>query len=163
MSAAEAETGRLVRTPTPVVYLLRDLPTSWRCERLKYHVELNPEVLSEATPPDLEISYIDISSVSRGGHIAPPQRLTFGDAPSRARRTVRTRDTIVSTVRTYLRAVARIPDDMDGFVCSTGFAVLRLRQVLDPDFLYYWASSPPFIEEVVARSVGVGYPAINGS
>jgi type I restriction enzyme S subunit len=162
-AATPAAETRVVRGPTPAFDALRVLPDEWRCERLKYHTWLNPETLSEATPADQRISYIDISAVDRNGQIAPPAELPFGEAPSRARRVVRTGDTIVSTVRTYLRAVAHIHPEMDGYICSTGFAVLRAKPSLDPRFLHYWASATPFIEDVVARSVGVSYPAITSS
>jgi type I restriction enzyme S subunit len=151
------------RIPAPALEALDSAPGDWRVERLKYHTRLNPDVLAESTPADTEISYIDISSVDRRGRVATPLTLVFGSAPSRARRVVRHGDTIVSTVRTYLRAVAQIPKEMDGFICSTGFAVLRPDESLVPRYLYYWASSTPFIEEVVARSVGVSYPAINAT
>ena len=81
--------------------------------------------------------------------------------PSRARRLLRPGDTIVSTVRTYLRAV--LPIEKSGLVGSTGFACLRPQRGLDPRFLGWWAQSDGLIEEVVARSVGVSYPAINPS
>ena len=47
-------------------------------------------------------------------------------------------------------------------VVSTGFAVLSPRSDLDARYLGWTAQSDVVIEEVVARSVGVSYPAING-
>lgn len=116
---------------------------------------LNDEVLPEATHPDWEFEYIDIGSVSRDHGVIATQRLTFGNAPSRARRVVRAGDVIVSTVRTYLRAVARIPDQCDGCVASTGFAVLRARRNADASFLGYAVVDPVFVDRVIALSVGV--------
>ena len=88
--------------------------------------------------------------------------MRFGVAPSRARRLVKDGDTIVSTVRTYLRAVWPIQGDTDDLVVSTGFAVLTPTDV-DPRYFSWWVLSDVFIEEVVACSVGVSYPAINAS
>jgi type I restriction enzyme S subunit len=127
---------------------------------LKYVVQLNPDVLPEETPPDYEFDYIDIASVDRQNGITRVQHLGFGDAPSRARRIVKAGDVIVSTVRTYLRAVASIGRDHDGHVCSTGFAVLRATDRINPRFLHYAVIDPRFVDEVVARSTGVSYPAI---
>ena len=45
-------------------------------------------------------------------------------------------------------------------VASTGSAVLSPGTDLDDRFLSWYAQSDPFIEEVVARLVGVSYPAI---
>ena len=89
--------------------------------------------------------------------------MRFGDAPSRARRLVVGGDTIVSTVRTYLRAVWPISGVTENLVVSTGFAVLTPTAV-DPRYFSWWVLSDPLgFEEVVARSVGVSYPAINAS
>ena len=72
---------------------------------LKRLVRINERALPESTDPEREIRYVDISSVGRGKLVKEPERMSFSDAPSRARRLVRQGDTIVSTVRTYLRAV----------------------------------------------------------
>lgn len=95
--------------------------------------------------------------------VAEPEAMSFGDAPSRARRILRTNDCIVSTVRTYLRAVAPVGPDLDGAIASTGFAVLTPGPRLHPKYLGWVVQSGPFIDEVVARSTGVSYPAINPS
>jgi type I restriction enzyme, S subunit len=69
--------------------------------------------------------------------------------------------TVVSTVRTYLRAIAQVPQADEQLVFSTGFAVLEARPNIDDRFLAYACRSQQFVDEVVARSVGVSYPAIN--
>lgn len=51
----------------------------------------------------------------------------FEDAPSRARRRVRHGDVIISTVRTYLQAIAQIENPPENLIVSTGFAVVRPR------------------------------------
>jgi len=59
-----------------------------------------------------------------------------------------------------LRAVAFV-DEPDDLVVSTGFAVLSPGAGVDPRYLYRAVQSKPFVDEVVARSTGVSYPAIN--
>ena len=131
----------------------------------KHAVSLNPEVLPENTPEETALSYVDIAALEGGDAAASlsPKELTFGTAPSRARRVLRAGDTILSTVRTYLKAVANFPEASDGLVASTGFAVFRPNGRLHPRFAYWAALSEPFIENVVAHSEGVSYPAINPS
>lgn len=145
--------------------LLTSLPEGWRSVPAKHATSLNPEVLSESTPEELELSYVDIAALEGGDAAASfsPKELTFGTAPSRARRVLRGGDTIISTVRTYLKAVANFPESQEGLVASTGFAVLRPNGRLQPRFAYWTALSEPFIENVVAHSEGVSYPAINPS
>ena len=135
---------------------------AWPRVPLKHVVDINRRVLPENTPPDTEFRYIDISTCGRGRLEAEPQSMRFADAPSRARRLVRQGDTIISTVRTYLRAVWPVAGPADDLVVSTGFAVLSPRGQLDPRFLGWVAQSDLVIAEIVARSVGVSYPAING-
>ncbi|MBA2556030.1 MAG: hypothetical protein H0V12_01590 [Chloroflexi bacterium] len=128
---------------------------------LKHLVRINARSLPETTDPECEFKYIDIGSVGRGVLLEEPQRLNFATAPSRARRLLRTGDTIISTVRTYLRAVWPIHDPSFDLVASTGFAVLTPGSRLDARYLGWLAQSDLVVEEIVARSVGVSYPAIN--
>ncbi len=132
-----------------------------RPRRLKTVAGINQRTLPETSPPDREFRYVDIGAVGRGHLAADPEPMTFESAPSRARRLVRPGDTIVSTVRTYLRAVWPVVGPTDDLVVSTGFAVLTPGPELDPRFLAWAVQSDHFIEEVVARSVGVSYPSIN--
>lgn len=132
--------------------------------RIKYLADVNRYVLPDSTDPDQWFRYVDISAVGAGGKlVVPEESVRFADAPSRARRVARPGDTVVSTVRTYLRAVARVPEVEGPLVFSTGFAVLGPKDMMEPRFLSYVCLSDYFIDEVAARSVGVSYPAVNPS
>jgi type I restriction enzyme, S subunit len=135
--------------------------SGWPTRRLKFLATINSDKLNDSTPADFAFRYIDISTVGRGRLTAEPEVLRFGDAPSRARRRVQPGDTIVSTVRTYLRAVWPVIPPTEDLVVSTAFAVLSPGDAVHPPYLGWCAQSDPFIEEVVARSTGVSYPAIN--
>lgn len=139
---------------------LGGLPERWSVKRLKYVSSINDEALPETTDPEYEFLYVDIGSVDATEGIQKKEPMVFETAPSRARRIVRDGDTILSTVRTYLRAVASIEQPEDNLIVSTGFAVVRPRGVA-PKFLGYCLRSSYFIETVVSRSVGVSYPATN--
>lgn len=125
---------------------------------------LNDESLPDSTPDGYTFDYVDISNVTEG-HISDDlETYTFRDAPSRARRVARQDDVIISTVRTYLRAIARVGETDGPTVYSTGFAVLRPdHDLVDPRYLSYVLSSRQVMDEIVATSVGVSYPAIQGS
>ena len=141
---------------------LGNIPAHWEVKRLKYLATVNDEALPETTDPEMEITYVDIGNVDSIRGITASENLVFENAPSRARRVVRQGDVIISTVRTYLKAVARIEPTDVNLIVSTGFAVVRPRH-LDDAFVAYALSSPYFVERVVAHSTGVGYPAINAS
>ena len=141
-----------------------DIPKSWTNKRLKYLTLYNNKTLVENTDENFEFDYIDISSVEYGRGITQKQHLIFRDAPSRARRVVRSGDVIISTVRTYLKAVATIEESKDPLIVSTGFIVLEaIPEEISPRFLHYAVLSDSFISLVEAYSVGISYPAINAS
>jgi type I restriction enzyme, S subunit len=140
---------------------LGEIPGHWHTLRLKYTSSINDEVLPENTNPDHEIQYVDISSVDAVEGIKKKEIMRFQEAPSRARRRVRNGDVIVSTVRTYLRAIAPIHNPEENLIVSTGFAVIRPQRDVNGNFAAYALRAPNFVEAVVARSVGVSYPAIN--
>lgn len=136
------------------------IPNHWEVRRLKYVVSCNDEVLSEMTPPSSVVNYVEISDVTYIKGIKGSTEYEFKDAPSRARRITRVNDVIISTVRTYLKAIARVnePD----VIVSTGFAVLRAQSIGDL-YLSYVVKSSGFIDDVVANSFGVTYPSITAS
>lgn len=130
--------------------------------RLKDVAYINRKVLPETTDPDYSFRYVDISAIDGLGTITVPGELTrFEDAPSRARRLAPVGSTVISTVRTYLRAIAQVPPVDDPLVFSTGFVVIEAAPTTDGRFLSYACRSQRFIDDVVSRSVGVSYPAIN--
>lgn len=141
---------------------LGDIPISWEVKPLKYYVSYNDETLSNSTDKDYNLKYIDIGNVNSDGVINEIVEYKFQDAPSRARRIVKNGDVIISTVRTYLKAIAKIEDD-EFIIVSTGFAVLRPKSNIDSDFLNVVVRANYFIEDVCANSFGVSYPAINAS
>ena len=137
-----------------------EIPTHWDVRKLKHWLLVNQATLPEDTDPDYTFDYLDIGSVGTGRLVAPPERIRFGDSPSRARRVVRQGDTIVSTVRTYLKAVWHAEEPKRDQIASTGFAVLTPRSSTCPKFISYLCQSQPFTDRVTANSVGVAYPAI---
>ena len=137
------------------------VPEHWDIAPLKRWVGVNEAVLPETTDPDFEFSYLEIGAVSNGQLVEQPRQIRFSDAPSRARRIVRQKDTIISTVRTYLKAVWFADKVDDHLVCSTGFAVLTPRRGADPKFVSYLVRSEFFTDRVTAESIGMAYPAIS--
>lgn len=143
---------------------IEEIPSHWKEAPIKYLVEINPESLGEKTEADLLINYIDIGNVNSYGEIKEIQPILFKDAPSRARRIVKKGDVVVSTVRTYLKAIAAVESDEENLIASTGFAVLRAdEENVAASYLKYAVRGGYFIEEVVASSTGVSYPAISST
>ena len=141
---------------------LGEIPAHWEVKRLKYSALINSDTLPETTDPDFVMSYIDIGNVDPYYGVISTEEITFQNAPSRARRIVHDGDTIISTVRTYLGAIALIHGLAPNTIVSTGFATIRPHKSV-PKFMSYVLREAGFVEEIVARSVGVSYPAVNVS
>jgi type I restriction enzyme S subunit len=132
----------------------------WPQTRVDVAADVNPEGL-QRKGVDGEINYIDIAAVTADGiERARVKQLPLNDAPSRAQRVVRQGDVIISTVRPYLRARALVADDMDGFVTSTGFCVLRPKPTCVPGYLDAVTSSEAFYAHLESRQSGSAYPAV---
>lgn len=157
------DAGDMTNVPDKNSETYRELPTGWSQKRLKYMATYNDEVLPESTDEDKMIDYVEISGVSLSRGVEEIKRMPFGYAPSRARRRVCDGDILISTVRTYLRAIANVQAASPDMIASTGFCVVRAHKGVDSGFLGWAAKAEPFVSEVVARSVGVSYPAINAS
>ena len=164
----ETVTGRIdVRTGQPYpaykpsgVEWLGEVPAHWEVQRLKHWVGINERTLPETTDPDFEFLYLEIGAVGIGALTEEPDLVRFESAPSRARRLVEYGDTIVSTVRTYLKAVLFVGETNDNIICSTGFAVMTPRRETASKFVSYLAQSNTFTDRLTAESVGIAYPAI---
>ncbi|KAB7742919.1 restriction endonuclease subunit S [Parvibaculum sedimenti] len=138
-----------------------EVPAHWEVKPLKHWLRERAKALGDKTSPEYEFDYLDISCVGTGFLTAKPERMKFEDAPSRARQIVQKGDTILSTVRTYLKAVYFIENDWPDLIASTGFAVLRPVEQVEPRLLGYVLQSSTFIERVIRASIGVAYPAIS--
>lgn len=83
-----------------------EIPSSWKVYKVKQIADSNNDVLPENYEEEQEIDYIEIGSVTYEHGVRTTEKMKFGNAPSRARRIVHNGDTIISTVRTYLKAIA---------------------------------------------------------
>ena len=102
--------------------------------------------------PSGKFRYVDFAGIDRlHKTITEYQTLLGADAPSRARKVIRTNDILVSTVRPNLNAVAMVPAHLDGQIASTGFCVLRPHlTAVEPRYLFYWTVTPSFVATLTA-------------
>jgi len=119
------------------------------------------ETVNPLQSPETEFDYIDVSSVSNQTfQIEETQRLTGKNAPSRARRLVKSDDVLFATVRPTLRRIALVPNELDHQVCSTGYFVLRPKLGLDHRFVFYFLFSEDFMGQMEKLQKGASYPAV---
>ena len=119
------------------------------------------ESVNPAASPDVDFDYIDVSSVSNETFvIETTQRMKGKDAPSRARRLVRSRDVLFATIRPTLKRIAITPDTLDRQVGSTGYFVMRPNEEVDHRFLFYFLFTGQFMGAMAALQKGASYPAV---
>ena len=122
-----------------------EIPAHWEVRRLKYLSTVNDEALAETTDPNMEMAYVDIGNVDSVAGITCAEDLVFEDAPSRVRRIVRNGDVIISTVRTYLKAIAQIePTDANLIVGLHPICWMELELNQESPTSFGLANNPGF-------------------
>jgi type I restriction enzyme S subunit len=132
------------------------VPRGWEVGTLGDLANLNPESWNKRTRPD-SISYVDLSN-TKWGAIEAVTEFQAGDAPSRAQRVLRPRDTIVGTVRPGNGSYAFVA--RSGLTASTGFAVLRPKGPEAASMIYLAATRRENIDRLAHLADGGAYPAV---
>lgn len=136
------------------------MKAGWQTRTLDDVLE-RTETINPLQSPNAEFDYIDVSSVSNTTfEIKETQRLKGKDAPSRARKLVRTNDVIFATIRPTLQRIAVVPEHLDKQVCSTGYIVLRPKRGIDHRLVFYWLLTEDFVGRMESLQRGASYPAV---
>ena len=129
----------------------------WRAGALRDLAELNARSWTGRHHPE-RVQYLDLANV-KDNHVAAVIEFAFDDAPSRARRSLCSGDTIVGTVRPGNRSFAFIDDPVPHLTASTGFAVLSPKEVENTAFVYLSATQDASIDQLAQVADGGAYPA----
>lgn len=136
------------------------MKTGWQTKSLA-DVLLKTETVNPNLQPESDFEYIDVSSVSNQTfQIEETQNLKGKDAPSRARKLVKTNDILFATIRPTLQRIAIVPSKLNNQVCSTGYFVLRPNQSIHYKYLYYYLFADGFMGQMEALQKGASYPAV---
>ena len=105
--------------------------------------------------------YIDLTSVDREtSSILETQSVSSNNAPSRAKQIVSKGDILFATTRPTLKRVCIIPDRFEGDICSTGFCVLRPKNAVLSNWIYYALKDDSFMTYITPLQKGASYPAV---
>ena len=139
------------------------LPDGWKHVKLA-DVVVRARQVNPARTPHSQFKYVDVSSISRENlRIESYEKHHAEDAPSRARKMIKTGDVTFATVRPNLRRIALVPSGLDGEICSTAFYVIRANPDLaDGEYLYFAVSWDDFVNRVSGHQRGSSYPAVTG-
>lgn len=139
---------------------ISNLPTDWKWVTIE-DVTLPIDKTQPRENPEDPFIYIDISSIDNSKNkITDPKNYLGKDAPSRARQLIKKGDVLFSTVRTYLKNIALVPEIYDDQIASTGFSVLRAKEFVDSKFLYYYCLTQEFLDPLNNLQRGTSYPAV---
>ncbi|MDH5525436.1 MAG: restriction endonuclease subunit S [Desulfobulbaceae bacterium] len=155
---------RKIKTVEPITPLFtkEELPTDWDLAPIN-DICLPVDKVNPKDNPDHEFQYIDISGIdNKILKIIQTKNYLGKDAPSRARQLVQSGDIVFSTVRTYLRNIARVSEKLDGQIASTGFCVLRAVEPELKKYLFYYVQYEKFLNELAKFQRGTSYPAVRG-
>jgi type I restriction enzyme S subunit len=134
--------------PQNEVLLRRTLPVDWVWAKLG-DVTQPVEKVHPKDAPSMEFIYLDISSIDNSiNKVTEPKLYLGAEAPSRARQLVHANDVLFSTVRTYLKNTALVPQQYNGQVASTGISVLRGEEGISGKYLFYYVLSDDFVATV---------------
>jgi len=137
-----------------------ELPKGWVKTKLG-EVCIPVETIQPGDTPDAEFTYFDIGGIdNEANRIAETKTVTGRNAPSRARQAVRKDDILFSTVRTYLRKIARVEREYPNPVASTGFTVIRAAEGVSSQFLFFQVLSENFLQPLHKLQTGTSYPAV---
>ncbi len=136
------------------------LPEGWVWKTLSSITQPILKIRPESEPEKV-FTYLDISGIDNYRNvIAETKSYRGADAPSRARQQVRSGDVLFSTVRTYLKNIAVVPDVYDGQVASTGFSILRGESGVVGKYIFYYTLTEGFLDELSKLQRGSSYPAV---
>ena len=160
ITASEAQKKALMQQLLTGQKRLPGFKGEWREVQLGEVVEIDPETLGSATPLGFYMQYISLSEVTSGEIEKELPRISFAEAPSRARKVVTKGYLLVSTVRPNLQGFAKVRRTDNDLVASTGFAVLRARTKTNIDFVFHWLFCERITKQLHALVAGSNYPAV---
>ena len=139
------------------------MKAGWEVKRIKDLVEKTTNI---KWSDHIEgFNYIDLSSVSRDTlKITDTTKVNAKNAPSRAKKIVKSGDVIFATTRPTLNRVTIIDKDYHNQICSTGYSVLRPKQdKLLAKYLFYFIRAESFMKVMESLQRGASYPAVTDS
>ncbi|MCC5845919.1 MAG: restriction endonuclease subunit S [Verrucomicrobia bacterium] len=134
------------------------IPEGWEVKRIADICSLNAKSWNGKKHPE-HINYVDLANC-KNGYILSTSEYSWKDTPSRARRVLRSGDTIVGTVRPGNRSFALVGMTEGNLTGSTGFAVISPKENFLREFIYLHACGDENISRLQQLADGAAYPAV---
>ena len=140
-----------------------DINPDWEMVDLNEVCEINKNKIGEnEINKDKKYIYVDISSLNNKTNEIDFSNIIKGkDLPSRARRIGNNNETIFSSVRPNLKAIAYLEEIKENTIFSTGFMILTPKNNIISKYLYYLVCSEYFTTQLISKMGRGAYPSVN--
>ena len=139
-----------------------DIDPEWEIIKMNEIAEVNPESIDPSSIYQDWFTYINISCIeNETGIVDYSNKIKIADAPSRARRLVKSDDILLSTVRPNLKAFGYVDKEPERFIASTGFALIRTNSKCLSKFLYFLLFQDYMVSQMIGSMEKGSYPSIN--
>lgn len=120
----------------------------------------------EINPSNIKIStkYIEYLDIANCKEFKTERLINDSTLPSRAKRTPKINDVLLSSVRPNNKNINYITKNnyVDNLIVSTGFIILRPNiKLIKSHYIYNYINRDDITDYFVSKSIGSGYPAIN--
>lgn len=130
-------------------------------ENILGKILVKTETINPTKIPNKNFEYIDVSSVNNKTFlIESTSIINSTNAPSRARKLVKKGDVIFATVRPTLKRIAIVPNNLNEQICSTGYFVLRSKENIVNELIFYYLQTYRFMSNMEKLQKGASYPAV---
>jgi len=143
-------------------WFVEEAQDDWPVVKIGDFVSTNNSSLKKSN--DMQwIKYLDTGSLTEG-KIESYQEINIDDAPSRAKRTIRHNDILLSTVRPDQKHYGIIRNPDKDMIVSTGFCVISCNKI-SPYFMYIFLTSDDMTDYLhsIAEGSTSTYPSLKPS
>ena len=89
---------------------------------------------------DKDYRYVELSNISQNGEVKGFTVAKGQDLPTRARRKINNQDLLLSSIEGSLDSISLIKSDYDNMLCSTGFFIVRSKNINPETMLIFFKS-----------------------
>ena len=137
---------------------VRNIPN----KQLRKRIDFSKETWNQKDYFIHQFPYIEIGGIYlKTGEIDNISEIEISDAPKSAKMIVRKNDILISKIRPNRGAICLINKHLDGWIASTGFAVIRkIKNKVNRKYLFDALRLNSTLKQFEQRSYGANYPSI---
>ncbi|QIH79139.1 hypothetical protein GTN30_10845 [Macrococcoides canis] len=135
------------------------IPSNWEWTRLSSLILPQKKI-----KPELNFSYIDISSIDNINHIIKESKYIQDKIPVRATNLLEKNDIVFSLVRPYLKNIAIVPQEYHHAIGTSGFFVIKINNnYIKSGYLIKVLTTDSFIDRLTLHMKGDNSPSVTNT